>query len=158
MKRLNILLTTFLGLALVFASCEKTPVNEWSRFYGFTKDDIAGQYNANPDESIYEALPTQGVVVYDNATVEITAQSGNLVSVHVIIPGVINKVFSGTVVSDEGSSNIVFRNNNEELIVTVYKNDQNQIRLDGCVKHNYYNSHGEVIDSDYYGFDVIKED
>ena len=68
MKRIiNILAMTL--CVMLFVSCKKSTENEWQRFWGFTKDDIAGHYNANPDESLYEELPTEGIKVYDNATI-----------------------------------------------------------------------------------------
>ena len=157
MKRISILLTLVLGLAFINTSCEKTPENEWNRFYGYTANDIAGHYDANPDESLYEELPTQGVAVYDNATVEIQALSENQVSLRIIIPNVINRVFSGTVFTDESVSDLILHNFQEDISMTVYKNKENQIRLHGRVKRYRYDQDNVLVDSDNYGFDVIKE-
>lgn len=155
MKRIALFLVS---ISLLFASCEKTPQDEWNRFYGFTKDDIVGHYNANPDESLYEALPTPGVAVYDNASIDIQALSDNQVSLHIVIPGTINKVFSGAVIPGESTSDMMFVNdNNEDISMTVYKNSQNQVRLHGRVKRYHYDAHHILEDSDNWGFDVIKE-
>ncbi|MBR4147079.1 MAG: hypothetical protein IKU00_04210 [Bacteroidales bacterium] len=153
MKKASLFL---IALCLLCLSCEKTPVNEWDRFYGFTKDDIVGHYEANPDESLYQELPTQGVTVYSNATIDITSLSGNSISIRIVIPSVINKVFSGAVNNEENSSDLVLRNFNEDIMMTVYKNSKGQIRMHGRVKRYRYDSDGILIDSNYYGFDVIK--
>lgn len=157
MKRLTAILATLLCFVLC-TSCEEETVNEWQRFYGFTKDDIIGHYEANPDESLYEELPTEGVVVYDNAVIDVINQSDDLVSIRVTIPSVLNKVFFGTIYYSESNSNLVFTNGNEDLRMTVYKNSLNQVRFHGRVKRYYYDADQVLVDSDNYGFDVIKVD
>jgi hypothetical protein len=144
------------AISLLFASCEKTPVNEWSRFYGYTQADIVGHYEANPDESLYENLPTEGVEVYDNTTIDIVALSENSISLRIVIPGVINKSFSGSINATELESDLIFQNFNEDIMMTVYKNSKGQVRFHGRVKHYYYNADHELINSNNYGFDVIK--
>ena len=145
-----------IAIGLLCTSCEKTPVSEWSRYYGYTKDNIVGHYDANPDESLYEALPTEGVTVYDNATVDITALSDDLISLRIVIPDVINKVFSGAINAEESSSDLVLHNYNEDVMATIYKNSKGQVRLHGRVKHYYYNANNVLVNSNNYGFDVIK--
>ena len=113
-----------IALGLLCASCEKTPVNEWNRFYGFTKDDIAGHYEANPDESLYEELPTEGVTVYNTATIDITSLQDNMVSIRIVIPHVINKVFSGVVNGDDSTSDLILNGFCENIMATVYKNSK----------------------------------
>ena len=147
---------SLITLCLLFVSCGKSSQEEWSRFYNFTQNDIVGHYEANPDESLYEELPTTGVAVYDNATIDIQSSGGNQVSLRIVIPGTINKAFSGTVIPDEDSSDLMLVNNNEDISMTVYKNSQNQIRLHGRVKRYHYDSHQVLVDSDNWGFDVLK--
>lgn len=150
-------LAILIGILFLAVSCNKTPTeSEWSRFYGFTQSDIVGHYEANPDESIYQDLPTEGVEIYDNATIDIVALSGNTISLRVVIPGVINKSFSGIVNADEDSSDLVFNNYNEDIRMTVYKNAKGQVRFHGRVKHYFYNAEHELVNSNNYGFDVIK--
>ena len=143
---------------VLFTSCEEENVNEWQRFYGFTKDDIIGHYEANPDESLYEELPTAGVIVYDNAVIDVIDQSDDLVSIRINIPGVLTKVFFGTIYYAEYNSDLVFTNGNEDLRMTVYKNNLNQVRFHGREKRYYYDADHVLVDSDNYGFDVIKVD
>lgn len=154
MKRITILLAL---CVIVFTSCKKDPV--WNRFFGYTKDDIVGHYEANPDESLYEDLPTEGVKVYNNAVLDITSLSDNLISIKLNIPDVIhNKVFSGPVYSASDNSDIILKNNNDEDIqMTVYKNGKGQVRLHGRLKRYHYDASNVLVSSENYGFDVIKE-
>ncbi len=145
--------------AFLCASCGKTDDNEWSRFYGFTQTDIVGHYEANPDESLYEELPTAGIEVYREVSIDLTAQSETLLSLHIVIPGTINKTFTGTIdMNDEHRSDLVLNNFNEDIMMTVYKNEEGQVRFHGRVKHYYYNAEGELSSSRNWGFDVLKQE
>lgn len=157
MKNSKTFWVIILGLLFISTSCNKTPVgSEWSRFYGFTATDIAGHYEANPDESLYEDLPTEGVEIYDNATIDIVALSESSVSLRIVIPSVLNKSFSGTVYTTDQSSDLALQGFNEDIMMTVYKNNKGQVRFHGRVKHYYYNADNELVNSNNYGFDVIK--
>ena len=158
-----------IAIGVLCVSCGKTEENEWSRFYGFTQADVIGHYEANPDESLYQELPTAGMVVYDNTTIDISpVGSSASISVHIVIPGKINKSFSGPLnMSNENRSDIAITNiintyNKEDIMMTVYKNDKGQVRFHGRVKRYYYNTkpghENELIKSDNWGFDVIKAD
>lgn len=163
MKKTSLL---FIALCLLFASCGKDPQPEWGRFYGFTQADVVGHFEANPNESLYQELPTEGVAVYDNATMDIEAVGTTALSLHIVIPGIINKTFSGPIdMTDENRSDITMTNvinplNKEDIMMTVYKNDKGQVRFHGRVKRYYYeNNDGVTIlkHSDNWGFDVIKQ-
>ena len=155
MKRITFLLVTAFCVIL-FASCKKDPT--WERFFGFTKEDVIGHYEANPDESLYKELPTEGVKVYNNAVIDITSLSDNLISIKLNIPDVIqNKVISGPVYSADDNSDIVLQNsNNEDIQMTVYKNEKGQVRLHGRLKRYHYDASNVLVSSENYGFDVIK--
>ena len=158
MKRI-IVITIMLIAAIGLNSCNKTEVNEWTRFYGYTKNDIVGHYTPNPDESAYPELPTNGVQVYRNATIDITdlGPEQNLVQLHIVIPDVINKTFSGVLYSNENESDLAFHNfNNEDILMTVYKNKQNQVRLHGRERRCGSDISGDLIDCALHGFDVVK--
>ncbi len=156
MKRISTLLATVLCVFL-FASCDKDPVNEWQRFWGYTKADLIGHYDANPDESLYETLPTAGVKVYPNASVEVIDLSENLVSVRLTIPGTVNIVFSGTVYSASDNSDFVLANGNDDIRMTVYKNSKGDVRFHGVQKRYFYDANHVLDHSNNYGFDVIKK-
>ena len=147
------LLITLVGLI----SCSKTKENEWSRFYGYTKADLIGHYEANPDDDAYPELPTEGVQVYRNVTIDIIddGENSNLVRLHIVIPNIINKNFSGAILSNESESDLAFHNNNEDILMTVYKNKQNVVRLNGRERRCTYNSNNELIDCVVHNFDVV---
>lgn len=158
-----------MAVGLLFASCGKDPENEWGRFYGFTQDAVIGHYEANPDESVYETLPTQGITVYNNASLDVSAVGTTAVTIHIVIPGTINKTFSGPLdQSDENRSDISLTNvinstNKEDIMLTVYRNDEGRVRFHGRVKRYYYRIDATtqqltLIRSDNWGFDVLKEE
>ena len=147
MKKTSLLL---IAISLLFASCGKDPEKEWGRFYGFTQADVVGHYEANPDESLYEELPTSGIAVYDNAVIDITAASATSISLRIVIPEHINKVFSGVLTTGEHTSDIILYNDTEDISMSVYKNSQNQVRFHGRVK----STNGTQV----WGFDVIKQE
>lgn len=155
MKKTLTFAALLLGI-LFFCSCEKTEVNSWERFYGFTQADVIGHYDANPDSSYYEPLPTEGVIVYPNATIDITPIDDNLVRLVLNIPDVIYKIFTGAAVYNENDSDMTFHDYNYDILMTVYKNPQNQIRLHGRERYCRYNDEGELINCTFHGFDVIK--
>ena len=72
------------------------------------------------------------------------------------IPDVINKVYTGTATMNENDTELSFHNYHEDILMSVYKNKQNQIRLQGRERKCKYNSEGEVVDCDVHGFDVVK--
>lgn len=159
MKKLSILFLLMIGLGLGFTSCEKDDQDEWERYYGFTKEAVLGQYEANPDDSYYPELPTEGVTVYRQVSITISGLSGDLISLRISIPNVINKVFSGVISPSETASDLILTNHSahEDIMMTVYKNAQNQIRMHGRARHYYTDQEGNITNSDIYGFDVLKQ-
>lgn len=162
MKKTSLLL---IAISLILCSCVKDSQNDWNRFYDFTQADVVGHFEANPDESLYEELPTEGVAVYDNATMDVTAVGNNSISLHIIIPGRVNKTFSGslTASSDITLTNIINDLNKEDIMMTVYKNGKGQVRFHGRVKRYYYRIDSETQNkylyrSENWGFDVIKQE
>lgn len=156
MKKITLLLV---ALCLLLTACEKDPKYDWSRFYGFTAADVNGHYEATPIESLYQEQPTEGIVVYNNVKIDITA-SDDIVLMHIVIPDVLNRSFSGHIdLNDPYRSDLILYNgnNNEDALFSIYKSTTNGVRFSGRVKHYYYNSGGQVVKNDYYGFDVTKE-
>lgn len=165
MRKVALIIT---AITFMMVSCGKDPEAEWERFYGFTQADVVGHYEANPDESLYEALPTEGVVVYDNATIDVSPVGNVSISVQVVIPGNVNKTISGPInMSDDNRSDIIVTNvintlSKEDIMMTVYKNEEGGVRFHGRVKRYYYErdpeTHKIYLDrSDNWGFDVLKE-
>ena len=164
MKKNSLLI---IAIALILASCGQKE-NEWGRFYGFTQDDIVGHYEANPDQSLYEPLPNEVETIYDNASIDVTAAGSSSISLHIVIPDVINKSFTGPINTASGNqsnitmANIINNYNKEDIMLTVYKNAKGQVRFHGRVKHYRYSSQpgheNELVQSENWGFDVIKEE
>lgn len=156
MKKLFIILLMLVSATTLNSCGNDEDNNTWNRFYGYTKDDIVGHYEANPDEACYVPLPTEGVAVYRNVTIDITPLENNLVSLRIIIPNEINKVFTGAANLNENDSDLGFHNYNEDILFTVYKNEQNQVRLHGRERYCIYDENNEIVDCNIHGFDVIK--
>lgn len=154
--KINLTLIALLLGIFCFCSCTKPEEESWGRFYGFSQTDIIGHYDANPDSTCYESLPTEGVTVYPNATIDITAVDDNTIRLRIVIPDVINKTFTGTTIQNENDSDMSFHNYNDDILMTVYKDSQNQIRLHGRERTCRYNAEGELVNATFYGFDVIK--
>lgn len=157
MKRISLFLSIILGIVLVCASCGE-PKDTWERFYGYTQADIIGRYEANPDNSLYEELPTEGVTVYPNAELTITAYGDALVNIQIRIPEVWYRNFRGAVALNEDDSEIsIGDTDRSDLLATVYKNAQDQIRIHGRARvPKHWNQEGHPDDYYIYGFDVLK--
>ena len=158
MKRTTRLLTLLLGL-LMLQACHKTPTSEWNQFFGYTKADVLGHYEANPDNSVYEELPTEGVVVYRTTVIDITEYGEGFVSIHITIPDYLNQTFRGQVALNQDDSNISMgETNGADLLLTVYHDAQQRIRLHGRVRRPKHFTEGVPDDYYIYGFDVIKSE
>ena len=157
MRKNALRLSIVLSLLVLFNACEKPVEKTWTSFYDFTVADIEGTYTANPDESVYEDSPTSGTNLYDNASLTITALSDNNISVRIIIPDLINRVFTGSIEQNNSLALIKLTQGlYESFTANVYKDSQNRIRLNGNESHSIYNANGELTDKKIYGFDVIK--
>lgn len=157
MRKTTLSLSILLSLLVLFISCEKQKEKTWTSFYDFTVADIAGSYVPNPDESVYEESPTDGMTVYDNASLTITELSDNNISVRIIIPDEINKVFTGNIEPNNNLAIIKLTQGlYESFTANVYKDSQNQIRLSGYESRSIYGANSELVDKKVYGFDVIK--
>lgn len=122
------------AMVLLMTGCQPEK-DEWSRFYGFTKADIVGNYIANPDESCYEDYPVEDVTTHRNAQVDVIDLGGDLVEVRVAIPNVIHKSYTGVVGTEGHDTEIIFSDySDNDLVLDVYKNTQNQVRLHGRVR------------------------
>lgn len=157
MKQLRTVALVFLGLVFMAASCQK-PKEEWQRYYGYTKADVIGHYESNPDSSLYEELPTVGVEVYPNVEINITEYNEDLVSVRIVIPNIWYRTFRGVVALNENDSDIAIGNDDgSDILMTVYRRGDNEIRLHGRARERHIWT-DPVVSFDYiiYGFDVIK--
>lgn len=159
MKKTTIFLLSFLGIIIGCTSCGPEK-EEWERFYGYTKADVIGHYEANPDTSLYEDLPTVGVQVYSDATIDITEYNEDMVNICIRIPNVLYRNFRGYVALNEDDSDISLGNSSDEsdIMMTVYKNRRNQVRLHGRAREHHLYHDPISYDWIIYGFDVIKQE
>ena len=93
------------------------------------------------------------MLIHRNAVIDIEDYSGNLINVHVVIPDVINTRFTGVAGVSGYNSEIIMDNLDGDLLIDVYTNDKNQIRLHGRIRRDY-GSAASKIDI----FDVIKKE
>lgn len=160
MRKIRILLSAILGLLLFATACKQEgEEQEWVRFTGYTKADIIGRYEANPDESCYPDYPVDGMVFYTNTTITIEDLSGNMISLRVVIPNVTTKVYTGVAGNEENGTEIILTNHSagNDILLTVYKNKDGKIRLHGRDRHCVKDSEG-VLNCDFNGIEVIKKE
>lgn len=172
MKNIKYLLALFM-LSLLFVSCEKQPQNEWTKYYGYTNQEIAGTYAFSNISDAFDGLTESAYChVCEDAKIDITAGSGDIIEFKVNCPSDgLNRTFEGrpcftdddfliNMKSPSTSSHPAY-----ELTVYVYKNDQGDIRLHGFARHvTYATVYNPVTgENDYqpkskinYYFDVIK--
>ena len=162
MKYLNKTVLILAALACL-TSCGKTEdTNQWKTFFGFTANDLAGNYTPNPDE--WDAIlieEVENAKAVRNARAEITQTAENTVIVDLYgMPNKLEHHFSCTIQQND------FMFNSGNLKVQVYKHDNGDIRLNGNVRYPI----GQLYDPDlgnpannylvntyeYYYFDVIK--
>ena len=158
MKRISVFILISLGFFFCSASCNKEK-EEWERVYGYTKADVIGHYEANPDSSLYEELPTVGVQVYPNVVMEITEYNEDMVNIFIKIPNLWYRNFRGYVALNEDDSDISIGNDfdGSDILMTVYHNKQNQVRLHGRARERHMWVNPVSYDWIIYGFDVIKQ-
>lgn len=159
MKRLSIVLLLLISVAFIATSCRE-PKDEWVRFYGYTKEDVIGHYEANPDSTLYEELPTEGVQVYPDAEIDITEYNDYMVNVRIKIPNKLYKNFRGVVAINEDDSEIAIGDESDgsDILMTVYRNTKNGVRLHGRERQHKLWTNPISYDYIIYGFDVIKTD
>lgn len=161
MKKASLFLS-ILGMLLLQSACHKNPQSEWERFYGYTKADLLGHYEANPDDSYYEELPTEGVVIYRTAVIDITEYDENLVNIRVTIPNYLNRTFRGAVAinqSEIDSDVHISESDGSDILMTVYRNKKQQVRLHGRTRRpKHWDENGIPDDYYLYGFEVVKTD
>lgn len=160
MKKLFVIFALLIGTTSLI-SCDKTNDDEWNRFFGYSKADIIGHYESTPNEEYYSEMPTQGVTVHRNVTIDIADAGGeSYVNLHIVIPDIINVHFTGAVQLNGNDSDMAFNNNTtytiEDFLVTVYKDKNGHIRMHGRERNGRKDSEGEVISCKTRCFDVIK--
>jgi hypothetical protein len=172
MKKTITLSMICLLFAAAFVSCGKNEKKEWSRFIGYTVNDIAGQYAfSNASDAFSSLMESEEGHLCSDAIVSIYANSAQTISLTVDYPDHnFQKSFSGKPSLSPNPFLISMYGNMVNyrqygVSAEVMKNEQNDIRLKGFVTEDHYQRiYDEVAQAydtvyDYsikYYFDVIK--
>jgi len=163
-------------LVITCFSCNKQVDDGWDKFYGYTNNDIAGQYtNSNISDAFDNISDSEYCTICNDADINITANQGSTVSFcFKSEKASLEKTLSGvpTLNSNDylmqlygsktfltSSKFYVFK-----LFSRVYHDDNQNVRLHGYMSKDFYvieNNESGVSDtiadhSDVYYFDVIK--
>ena len=165
-------LSVFIMLCAFFVSCEKPQQDEWAEHYGYTNEDIAGEYVFSNITDAFDGLTESAYChICEDAKINITAGSGGTIEFKMNCPSDnLNRTFEGLprVTDDDFLINMTAPSwesyPSYELTVYVYKNVQGNTRLHGFARHITYqivnNPDGSTVYNvkskvNYY-FDVIK--
>ena len=167
MKKIALLL-----LVIACFSCEKQETKEWSKFFGYTNDDIVGEYVHSGLSSAFAALTeSNSAYLCADAQVKITSTSETGVLFRIDCPDHnFAKSFSGRPSPNSGSFLINMGGamsglKRYVLSATVRKNDEEKVRLEGSVSEDHfvreYNTTTQKYDTIFdhsvkYYFDVVK--
>lgn len=160
MKR-NIKLTTMLLLlALVFSGCEKKK-SDWTIFYNYSVDDIAGDYHYSNVSNAFEYVSEgSSVHICEDAVVTVVKLSETTVQLTLKCPDEgYNQTFIGTPFKNNDDFKIYLEASQYEFNAIVYTNEKGEIRLHGNGRKiiGYTGgSHSQPIFDNWY-YDVIKD-
>ena len=159
MRKLKFLPLLFV-LGIVLFSCEKDSTKEWEYKYGFTVQDIVGQYTYSGIPNAFEGImESEFMHICQDAIVDIT-YGGNM-QFHINCPSnAYNRTFTGQPTLDADSFLIHMAASHssysDAVTAYVYTNKQGRIRLHGYaskpVSSPLYSADSKI---NYY-FDVIK--
>ena len=167
MKKIALLL-----LVIACFSCEKQETKEWSKFFGYTNDDIVGEYVHSGLSTAFADLPeSSSAYLCADAQVKITSTSETGILFRIDCPDHnFAKSFSGCPSPNSGSFLINMGGamsgmKRYVLSATVRKNGEEKVRLEGSVSEDHfvreYNTATQKYDTIFdhsvkYYFDVIK--
>ena len=149
-----------LALGVILFSCEKDTNKEWEYKYGYTIQDIVGQYVFSGVPDAFEGLTESELFhICQDATVNISY--GGTMQFTINCPrNAFNRTFTGMPSSDEDRFLIQMSTsqsaNSDEVFAYVYTNKQGKIRLHGYARKAAYSAVDDVYYKVNYFFDVIK--
>ena len=159
MKKMRLLPLLFV-LGIVLFSCEKDSTKEWEYKYGYTVQDIVGQYTFSGIPNAFEGLvESEFIHLCQDAVVDIN-YGGNM-QFHINCPSdAYNRTFTGQPTTDEDSFLIQMATsqsaNADDVTAYVYTNKQGKIRLHGYARKSVYSYLDDAYYKINYYFDVIK--
>ena len=167
MKKIMLLL-----LVIACFSCEKQETKEWSKFYGYTNNDIVGDYiHSGFSDAFADLIESSSAHLCVDAQVKITSTSETGVLFRIDCPDHnFAKAFSGRPSPNSGSFLISMGGamsglKRYVLSATVRKNAEESVRLEGFVSEDHfvreYNTATQKYDTVFdhsvkYYFDVMK--
>ena len=167
MKKIALLL-----LVIACFSCEKQETKEWSKFFGYTNDDIVGEYvHSGLSTAFADLTESSSAYLCADAQVKITSTSETGILFRIDCPDHnFAKSFSGCPSPNSGSFLINMGGamsgmKRYVLSATVRKNGEEKVRLEGSVSEDHfvreYNTATQKYDTIFdhsvkYYFDVIK--
>lgn len=149
-----------LALGVMLFSCEKDTNKEWEYKYGYTIQDIVGQYVFSGVPEAFEGLmESEYIHICQDATVNISY--GGTMQFTINCPrNAFNRTFTGMPSSDEDRFLIQMSTsqsaNSDEVFAYVYSNKQGKIRLHGYARKAAYSVADDVYYKVNYYFDVVK--
>ena len=165
--------------ALLLVSCSDKDKQQWTGVYGYSIEDIAGQYSySNEIKAFSNIEPSQYVHICEDAVVSINPVSATTVSFNINCPeDGFSKTFVGRPTKNTNDNMIRMSTGYTSakdgkvraynVLATVYRNDAMQTRLHGHASltiyklvENHYGNESRIdtvpdISNNYY-FDVIK--
>ena len=139
----------FVLLAVAFIGCDSKK-NEWNYKYGYTNDDIIGEYSFSNIDKVFDDLEQSGYChICDNAEISVTAASAKTVNFIINCPDDnFSRTFIGVPTKNPGdcmirmSSGYIQTGGSQlrayNLLASVYQNDEQKIRLHGFAALNTY--------------------
>ena len=160
MKNTKFLLA-LLMLGFLFVSCEKQQQEEWTHYYGYNIEEIAGTYTFSHVDDAFDGL-TESVYCHicEDAKISVTAGSGGTIEFKLNCPSDdFNRTFEGLPRLTDNDFLISMTAPSwspiYKLTVYVYKNNEGQIRFHGFARHVHNAGTVQEYPVNYY-FDVIK--
>lgn len=172
MKRFSILSALIVLCAVALVSCKPEEKKEWSKFYGYTSNDLVGDYAfSNASNAFANLIESDEGHLCEDAEITVTAASAQTITFRMESPRLhFVKVFTGRPTLNQNTSLINMYSSWSNLrrfglTSEVLKNDKGDIRLQGFISDDHYervfNTETGVYDTLYeysikYYFDVIK--
>lgn len=144
-------------LGVLLTSCNKK--NEWTNYYGYTCQDIAGSYGPSNVSTAFEGLTESDLChICNDAQVEITSNGSKITLNFKSVKAGLEKSWNGNPIMNENDFLLQMGNiagEVPEILATVYIDQSRHVRLHGYVrKVKSYTPEGPVYINNY--FDVIR--
>lgn len=167
MKRV-VYLSLLLSLCVAFVSCkDQKESKEWESFYGYTVEDIIGEYGFSNLINAFDGLTESDYChICDDAEISVVALTNTSVQFNFNCAGLgFDKSFMGRPTLNDNdflirmATTLQYQSGklkDYQLTSYVYRNANQDLRLHGYVTENIYEADTVLLDRINYYFDVIK--